>query len=79
MNTPIRRLAYVVIAMFTALLLATTWIQFVSADDLREPPSQAIHDRQPAPEERQLVPVHQRRPYEFPRIWQADQGKRDTK
>ncbi len=39
MNTPIRRLAYVVIAMFTALLLATTWIQFVSADDLRERPS----------------------------------------
>ena len=38
MNTPIRRLAYVVIAMFTALLLATTWIQFVSADDLRERP-----------------------------------------
>lgn len=38
MNTPIRRLAYVVIAMFTALLLATTWIQFVSAEDLRERP-----------------------------------------
>lgn len=38
MNTPIRRLAYVVIAMFTALLLATTWIQFVTAQDLRERP-----------------------------------------
>lgn len=38
MNTPIRRLAYVVFAMFTALLLATTWIQFVTADDLRERP-----------------------------------------
>lgn len=36
MNTPIRRLAYVVLAMFTALLLASTWIQFVQADDLRE-------------------------------------------
>ncbi|MFK5688256.1 peptidoglycan D,D-transpeptidase FtsI family protein [Ornithinimicrobium sp. LYQ92] len=38
MNTPIRRLALVVFAMFTALLLATTWIQFVQADDLRERP-----------------------------------------
>uniref|UniRef100_UPI0031583D82 hypothetical protein n=1 Tax=Ornithinimicrobium sp. CNJ-824 TaxID=1904966 RepID=UPI0031583D82 len=39
MNTPIRRLAYVVLAMFTALLLASTWIQFVQADDLRERPN----------------------------------------
>jgi penicillin-binding protein A len=39
MNTPIRRLAFVVIAMFTALLLATTWVQFVSAEDLRERPN----------------------------------------
>lgn len=38
MNTPIRRLAVVVLAMFTALLVATTWIQFVQADDLRERP-----------------------------------------
>lgn len=38
MNTPIRRLALVVFAMFTALLLATTWIQFVQADDLRDRP-----------------------------------------
>ena len=39
MNTPIRRLAYVVLAMFTALLLASTWIQFVQADDLRDRPN----------------------------------------
>lgn len=38
MNTPIRRLAVVVLAMFTALMVATTWIQFVQADDLRERP-----------------------------------------
>lgn len=36
MNTPIRRLAVVVFLMFTALLLSSTWIQFVQADDLRE-------------------------------------------
>ncbi|QFG67368.1 peptidoglycan D,D-transpeptidase FtsI family protein [Ornithinimicrobium pratense] len=36
MNTPIRRLAVVIFAMFTALLMASTWIQFVQADDLRE-------------------------------------------
>ncbi|WP_298889855.1 penicillin-binding protein 2 [uncultured Serinicoccus sp.] len=36
MNTPVRRLALVVFAMFTALLLSTTWIQFVQADDLRD-------------------------------------------
>ena len=39
MNTPIRRLAYVVLAMFTALLMASTWIQFVQADDLRDRPN----------------------------------------
>ncbi len=38
MNTPIRRLAFLIMAMFTALLLATTWIQFVAAGDLRERP-----------------------------------------
>ncbi|OLT17841.1 cell division protein FtsI [Serinicoccus sp. CUA-874] len=38
MNTPIRRLALVVFAMFTALLISTTWIQFVQAEDLREHP-----------------------------------------
>ena len=38
MNTPIRRLGVVVLAMFTALLMASTWIQFVQADDLRERP-----------------------------------------
>lgn len=38
MNTPIRRLAFVILAMFTALLLASTWVQFVQADDLRERP-----------------------------------------
>lgn len=35
MNAPIRRLALVVFAMFTALLVALTYIQFVQADDLR--------------------------------------------
>lgn len=38
MNTPIRRLGVVIFAMFTALLMASTWIQFVQADDLREQP-----------------------------------------
>ncbi|GAA5159754.1 peptidoglycan D,D-transpeptidase FtsI family protein [Ornithinimicrobium tianjinense] len=38
MNTPIRRLAVVVMLMFTALLLSTTWIQFVQAEDLRDLP-----------------------------------------
>ena len=36
MNTPIRRLAIVVFIMFTALLVSSTWIQFVQADSLRE-------------------------------------------
>ena len=39
MNSPIRRLSVVVLAMFTALLLSTTWIQFVQADRLRELPN----------------------------------------
>lgn len=38
MNTPIRRLAIVVSLMFAALLVSTTWVQFVSADDLRDRP-----------------------------------------
>lgn len=38
MNTPIRRLAVVIMLMFTALLLSTTWIQFVQAEELRERP-----------------------------------------
>lgn len=38
MNTPIRRLAFLVFAMFAALLLSTTYIQFVQADDLQERP-----------------------------------------
>lgn len=38
MNTPIRRLAIVVFVMFAALLVSTTWIQFVQAEDLRERP-----------------------------------------
>jgi peptidoglycan glycosyltransferase len=33
-NKPIRRLSYVVAALFCALLLATTWIQFVTAKSL---------------------------------------------
>jgi penicillin-binding protein A len=37
-NTPIRRLALLVFAMFTALLVSTTWIQFVEAEELRQLP-----------------------------------------
>ena len=36
MNAPIRRLALVVFAMFAALLVATTYIQFFQAQSLRE-------------------------------------------
>lgn len=36
MNAPIRRLAVVVSLMFAALLIATTYIQFFQAQDLRE-------------------------------------------
>ncbi|MGB3185886.1 MAG: penicillin-binding protein 2 [Ornithinimicrobium sp.] len=39
MNTPIRRLALLVFAMFAALLLATTYIQFVQADELADRPN----------------------------------------
>ena len=39
MNTPIRRLALLVFAMFSALLLATTYIQFVQADELADRPN----------------------------------------
>ncbi|MGB3828681.1 MAG: penicillin-binding transpeptidase domain-containing protein [Ornithinimicrobium sp.] len=39
MNTPIRRLALLVFAMFSALLLATTYIQFVQADELADRPA----------------------------------------
>lgn len=38
MNAPIRKLAVVVFAMFAALLIATTYIQFVQADELRDKP-----------------------------------------
>ncbi|GAA1149073.1 peptidoglycan D,D-transpeptidase FtsI family protein [Ornithinicoccus hortensis] len=38
MNAPIRKLAVVVFAMFAALLIATTYIQFVQADQLRDQP-----------------------------------------
>jgi peptidoglycan glycosyltransferase len=37
-NAPIRRLAFVVAAMFCVLLLSTTWIQFVQAKDLADRP-----------------------------------------
>ena len=36
MNAPLRRLAVVVTAMFTALMLAGTWVQFVDAGRLRD-------------------------------------------
>ncbi|CAN5407860.1 penicillin-binding transpeptidase domain-containing protein [soil metagenome] len=39
MNTPIRRLALLVFAMFAALLFATTYIQFVQADELADRPN----------------------------------------
>ncbi len=39
MNTPIRRLAVLVFAMFAALLFATTYIQFVQADELADRPN----------------------------------------
>lgn len=38
MNNPIRRLAVLVTAMFCALFVASTWIQFVQADTLRDRP-----------------------------------------
>ncbi len=34
MNTPLRRLSTVVLAMFAVLMISTTWIQFVQADKL---------------------------------------------
>jgi len=37
-NAPLRRLAVVVTAMFTALMLAGTWVQFVDAGRLRDDP-----------------------------------------
>ncbi|WP_312721316.1 penicillin-binding transpeptidase domain-containing protein [Mobilicoccus sp.] len=38
MNNPIRRLALVIAIMFCSLLVASTWIQFVKADELRDKP-----------------------------------------
>ncbi len=38
MNSPIRKLALVAAAMFCALFLASSWIQFVQADELRDKP-----------------------------------------
>lgn len=38
MNNPIRRLALVIALMFCALFIASTWIQFVQADELRDRP-----------------------------------------
>lgn len=38
MNTPLRRLSVVVAAFFAMLLAASTWIQFVRADDLNADP-----------------------------------------
>jgi len=37
-NAPIRRLAGVVAVLFSALLVASTWIQFVQAKELQERP-----------------------------------------
>lgn len=41
MNPPVRRLAVVVIAMFLALMLSTTWVQFFQAGDLNSHPRNA--------------------------------------
>ena len=38
MNTPIRRLSFIVALLFGALLISTTWIQFVQAKDLDNRP-----------------------------------------
>jgi len=38
MNKPIRRLSFIVALLFGALLISTTWIQFVSAKDLDNRP-----------------------------------------
>lgn len=38
MNAPIRKLALLVTAMFCALFVASTWIQFVQASELRDKP-----------------------------------------
>ncbi len=38
MNTPLRRLATLVLVMFVALLGATTWVQYVQADSLNNDP-----------------------------------------
>jgi len=38
MNAPIRRLSFIVAALFASLLIATTWIQFVQAKDLHDRP-----------------------------------------
>lgn len=47
MNAPLRRLAVVVTAMFTALMLAATWVQFVDAGQLRADPrnSRTLYDQ----------------------------------
>lgn len=39
MNAPIRRLSFLVAALFASLLIATTWIQFVQAKSLDEKPN----------------------------------------
>ena len=38
MNTPLRRIAVVVIAMFLALMGAATWVQYVQAAQLNADP-----------------------------------------
>ncbi|GAA3816974.1 peptidoglycan D,D-transpeptidase FtsI family protein [Cellulomonas soli] len=38
MNTPLRRLASVALAMFLVLMVGTTWIQYVQADSLNNDP-----------------------------------------
>ena len=38
MNAPIRRLSSIVALLFCALLVSTTWIQFVQAKELHDRP-----------------------------------------
>ena len=38
MNNPIRRMSLLVAALFCTLFIATSWIQFVQAGELRERP-----------------------------------------
>ena len=38
MNTPLRRLATVMLSMFLVLMIGTTWVQYVQASSLNNDP-----------------------------------------